>query len=92
MEITKYDIQFAYGKPYTAHCDEFIGGARHPQIFVWVSRKKQAETFTYYKCPDELFWFELLPDDEALAYAIATVIGRKYNLRVHKRNGIQMEV
>ena len=96
MDVTKYNIEFVYGKPYTVTCDEFMGGAKFPHIWVApkiTSGKKVVQFyFTFYKCPDELFWFELLPEDEQIAYGIAIVIGNKFSLRVEKRIGIQIEV
>ena len=92
MEVTKYKIEFKRGTLYTANCSEFIGWCKYPQIHVRVIIAGKEAIFNFYKCPDQLFWFELLPMDENIAYSIAVVLGKEFNLQVRKRQGIQMEV
>src|SRR5438477_11521179 len=92
MEVKEYKFEFLFGRRYTANCSEFMGWSKYPQIHVWVKMGQKEEVFNFYKTQDEIFWYELLPDDERLAYAIATVLGKKYNLFVANRPGIKMEL
>lgn len=92
MDVTIYTIEFKHGTAHTANCSEFMGWCKYPQIHVWVIVARKEMAFNFYKCADQLFWFELLPIDEHIAFAIANVLGKKFNLQVIERKGIGMEL
>ena len=89
MKVIEYQFEFVLDKAYVAHCSQFKGWANYPQIHVWTMIGEEEKVFNFYKCTYKIFWFELPVEDEKMAYAIASVLGIEFNLRVGERQGIQ---
>jgi len=88
VNVEQFDFHFyVNGKEIKAHADKFMM-AKYPQVRVWFRVKNEEKVFTFYLLPKELFWFQLLVNDEQLAYSAATFLAKKYNVTITKRAGL----